>query len=195
MSNIEVSRIKEIVSLHSEVVGLLESSLRKAIRIGELLSGQKAKLEHGDFGTWIKANLPFTDRTARSYMNCWRNRKLLKTESISDLSSAYRLMSPSKRPDIADFKVRLDTVETPEECLKIRDEILEATQDAAERLLYAEAELDEALKNITQINKKFPKPEIPEEWDYDTSVRTVKKLLAERDLLEIEMGISARSKI
>ena len=86
----EKNTVREIVTLHSEICGLLKTSLEKAVRIGELLTEQKANLKHGEFGSWIKANLPFTDRTVRNYMSFYRNRELLKTESVSDLTGAYR---------------------------------------------------------------------------------------------------------
>lgn len=99
--SIERGRISEIITLHNEVAGYLRMSVEKAIRIGELLTEQKAGLQHGEFLPWIKANLPFTDRTARNYMAFYSNRNLLKTENVSDLSSAYKLLAgdtQSKKP-------------------------------------------------------------------------------------------------
>lgn len=238
--NIEKSRKEEIISLHNEISGFLKMSLDKAIRIGELLTEQKTSLKHGSFGNWIKVNLPFTDRTARSYMNFYRHRHQLKTESVSDLTGAYKLLRPAKAenihvtadakeiepnpfindysaggtpvenlwintikhigcywvtavrlcegkyqnicdhdrliamkkldvkdisitvvPDMSDddmkkalerfeslrygycglMRARLDKATTIEECIAIKEEILIAAQNAAEALLYAEAEL------------------------------------------------------
>jgi hypothetical protein len=59
---------QEIVKLHNEIIDALKMTLRKAIRIGELLTEQKQSLKHGEFAPWIKDNLPFTDRTAQMYM-------------------------------------------------------------------------------------------------------------------------------
>ena len=94
--DIEKSKIQEIISLHDEVRGYLKLSLEKAIRIGELLAEQKESLKHGEFTPWVKANLPFTDRTARNYMGLYRKRDLLKTETVSDLTSAYKLLAAPK---------------------------------------------------------------------------------------------------
>lgn len=98
MNEIEKTRTDEIIILHNEIAGHLIKSMERAIRIGELLTEQKGNLKHGEFTTWIKNNLPFTDRTARNYMRCYENKdKLkkdkLKTETISDLTSAYKLLS------------------------------------------------------------------------------------------------------
>jgi len=101
MIEIGQSRISKIVTLHNEVASCLRMSVEKAIRIGELLTAQKDSMQHGEFLPWIKANLPFTDRTARNYMAFYANRNLLKSETVSDLSSAYRLLAgdtQSKKP-------------------------------------------------------------------------------------------------
>jgi hypothetical protein len=93
---IEQSRTQEIVSLHQEIVGHLRQSLEKAIRIGELLTEQKGSLKHGEFTPWLETNIPFTDRTARNYMRLYRERDRIKTESVSDLNDAYRLITSQK---------------------------------------------------------------------------------------------------
>ena len=88
----------EITELHNDIAGHLQQSLDKAIRIGELLAEQKQSLKHGEFTSWIAAHLPFTDRTARNYMRLHENREKLKTETVSDLTSAYKLLTAPKEP-------------------------------------------------------------------------------------------------
>jgi hypothetical protein len=94
--DIDKTRIQEIVRLHSEVAGLLRQTLEKAIRIGQLLSEQKQILKHGEFIPWIEANIPFTDRTARNYMQLYRERDRIKTETVSGLKEAYALLTSSR---------------------------------------------------------------------------------------------------
>ena len=86
----------KISRLHGEIVGHLKQSLISAIQIGQLLTEQKQKLKHGEFGKWIKTNLPFTNRTARNYVRLYLERDRLKTETVSDLKSAYRLLNQPK---------------------------------------------------------------------------------------------------
>jgi len=93
---IEKSRIQEIARLHAEIVGHLRMSLDKAIRIGQLLTEQKKSLKHGEFTPWLKANIPFTDRTARNYMRLHQERDRIKTETVSDLAGAYHLLTEPK---------------------------------------------------------------------------------------------------
>ncbi len=95
---IDKSRAAEIRRLHGELAIAMRVTLDKAIEIGRLLTEQKEETGHGDFTAWIEANMPFTDRTARNYMRAYRNRDKLKTESVSDLSGAYRLLTVSSLP-------------------------------------------------------------------------------------------------
>ena len=96
MNEVEKSRIEEIRKLHDEILGSFRRSLVKAIRIGELLTKQQENLRHGEFAGWVKDNLSFTDRTARNYMRLYRERDRLKTETISDLRTAYDLLVEHK---------------------------------------------------------------------------------------------------
>jgi|TARA_B100000959_G_C14885315_1_gene584334 hypothetical protein len=93
MKQITNSYTKEIIELHKRIEVYLNKSLKDAIRIGELLTLKKSELKHGEYGEWIVDNLPFTDRTARNYVKLYSNRKLLKTETVSDLKGAYKLLS------------------------------------------------------------------------------------------------------
>jgi len=103
LNKAEVSRLQEITQLHNEIGGYLKMSLEKAIRIGELLVEQKNSLKHGGFISWVKDNLPFTDRTARNYMGLYRERDRLKTETVSDLgvTGGYRMLTAP----LADLKI------------------------------------------------------------------------------------------
>ncbi len=105
MDEILESRIREIVTLHYEIGDHLKLSLEKAIRIGQLLCEQKRSLEHGEFIPWVKDNLPFTERTAQRYMKLYNKRHMLKNDTVSHLSKAYRLLVAPKTADILDYFV------------------------------------------------------------------------------------------
>ncbi|MBI2501925.1 MAG: DUF3102 domain-containing protein [Candidatus Latescibacteria bacterium] len=96
----EQTRLEEIASLHGELVGMARQALPMAIRIGQLLHEQKEALLHGQFAAWIAAHLPFTPRTARNYMKVFEHRERLKTESVSVLTDAYRLLAPVPAPEM-----------------------------------------------------------------------------------------------
>lgn len=92
MKNIEISRVTEIIDLHGKFEDAFKKTLSFGMRIGELLQDQKSELKHGEFGQWIKQNLPFSQRTAQNYMRLHRRRDELKSETVSHLIDAYRLL-------------------------------------------------------------------------------------------------------
>jgi len=109
LNEIEKHRTAEIVELHLKFDASIRKTWEIGAKIGQLLTEQKAELKHGGFGSWIEKNLPFTDRTARNYMTLFRNRDRLKTETVSDFKSAYKLLCEPK----ADFSpVKNKPVET-----------------------------------------------------------------------------------
>jgi hypothetical protein len=78
--------------LHGQLIGALRVSLQSAIEIGALLREAKRQTGHGSFGKWIADNVKFSARTATNYMRLHDNRDSLKSENVSDLSDAYRLL-------------------------------------------------------------------------------------------------------
>lgn len=70
----------------------ISMTLEKAVRIGELLAQQKGALKHGEWLPWLETNIQFTDRTARNYMRVYKKRDQIKTETISDLTDAYKFL-------------------------------------------------------------------------------------------------------
>ena len=98
----ETTDIAELKTLHGEIIDAVRMSLKKAIRIGEILFRIKKTCRHGNWHNFITEHLPFDCRTASNYMGCYQRRnELLKSEIVSDLSlsEAYRkLRSPSKTP-------------------------------------------------------------------------------------------------
>lgn len=88
MTSLSRSRAQEIINLHEGIVSSMRRSVQDAIRIGELLTEAKADLDHGEFLPWIERELPFSNKTAESYMRLYGYRS--KIESASNLQDAYR---------------------------------------------------------------------------------------------------------
>lgn len=104
MAPVPIEKTQQIKDLHVQIIQKLQDSLDMGIRLGGLLTEVKEDLKHGEFGGWIKTNMPFTDRTARNYMKLYQNREKLKRKSVSDLKTAYKLLTTSKTEvDIIDF--------------------------------------------------------------------------------------------
>jgi hypothetical protein len=89
--NLVATPLEEIRQLHED---LLTTTLDKAIRIGELLTEQKASLKHGEWLPWIEENLPFDRATAANYMRLFDRREELKCKTVLHLTDAYKLLAP-----------------------------------------------------------------------------------------------------
>lgn len=78
---------EKIINLHTGIMSAARRSVQDAIRIGEIISEQKKLLQHGEFLPWVRT-LPFTDKTAESYMKLSSHSN--KIENVSNLSEAYK---------------------------------------------------------------------------------------------------------
>lgn len=147
--------VKEIAALHSEIIDAARMTLDKAIRIGELLTGIKSSLKHGQWLPWVKSNLPFDDSQGRRYMAVFRNRdQITNRESAHDLtfSDAYRLLAaPAKsQPELLEYD-HADEVEFQNGTPLIKDQGITKKESSRSQELAAppEAEpelFDEALR-------------------------------------------------
>jgi hypothetical protein len=94
--------LKQIRKLHGEIFQAVRTSLPKAVKIGELLTGIKDKMDHGEWLPWIQKNLPFSERTAQNYIRCFDEKDRLKSATVADLplsvSGALALLSEPKIP-------------------------------------------------------------------------------------------------
>ena len=83
----------EINRLHGEICQAARTTIEKAIRIGELLTEQKAGLKHGEWLPWLKANVEFSRQTADNYRRVYEKREDLKLLNVGNLTDAYRLLA------------------------------------------------------------------------------------------------------
>ena len=108
-----IIRAKEIKSLHDGITSSMRKSVGDAVKIGELLSIQKEEMQYGRYLSWIKTELPFSEATAKRYIQLFEYRD--KTLTVSDLQTAYQkvhqLESEKKQQEqarrdklIADYK-------------------------------------------------------------------------------------------
>ena len=99
----DLEGLEELLKLLDEMRGMLKTTLPLAIRAGELLTNIKANLAYGEWGKWCKLNLLISERQANRFMQCYKNRDLLRSsDRMSELSlcDAYRLLphKPDKPP-------------------------------------------------------------------------------------------------
>ena len=80
----------EINRLHHELKEAFRTGIEKAIRIGELLTKQKAQCAHGEWLPWLKANVKFSFKTAYNYEGIYRERS--NFVNVTNLAEGYRLL-------------------------------------------------------------------------------------------------------
>jgi hypothetical protein len=97
------NRASEINRLHKEFGEGLRLTLEKAVHIGELLVAAKAECGHGNWLSWIKTNLSFSEETANRYMRCFYNREQLNSPSAGYLTieDAARMSSQPSEEEAA----------------------------------------------------------------------------------------------
>jgi len=125
--NITANKINE---LHDSLISQLKRTIETAIEIGQLLTEKKAELKHGEFGSWIKDNLVFTDRTARRYMLIFVNKeKVLQTGSITE---AYKMLGEGKN-DTVSYLDKTDTVSDLDDLIEIKMKRIRIDEKMKER--------------------------------------------------------------
>ncbi len=86
----------EVRLLHQELMGGAKVTIEKAIRIGELLTGIKASLKHGQWLPWVSENLEFDRTQASRYMAVFTNRNDDRIHHLG-FTDAYKLLSDGGR--------------------------------------------------------------------------------------------------
>jgi modification methylase len=84
--------VQKVTRLHKQIMQACKQSLDQSIQIGEILWKQKEALGHGNWLPWVEKYLPFSSRTATNYINLYDHREEIKSERISDLQTAYKLL-------------------------------------------------------------------------------------------------------
>ncbi|MCW7460136.1 DUF3102 domain-containing protein [Leptospira bandrabouensis] len=87
--------VKRIIELHESIIGGIRNVLQNAMTLGEELSKIKENLGHGNWLPWLEENVPFSERSARNYINIYKNRDLLNRQPVADLKSAIKFLSDS----------------------------------------------------------------------------------------------------
>jgi hypothetical protein len=77
-----------------------QSAISHALNAGELLIQARTEVPHGGWAEWLAANVVFSERTARSYMELARNKGELASKETDGLSvrGALKLLADSREP-------------------------------------------------------------------------------------------------
>ncbi len=95
-TQIQSKIITEINRLHGIAISSVQSAMDAACRIGELLLVEKATLPHGEWGPWVKTNLPFGVRQAQNYTRVFKHQP--KTKSSAHLTEAILALAVPIQP-------------------------------------------------------------------------------------------------
>jgi hypothetical protein len=68
LTTVETERAGQIREAHEACLTATRSSVEHAYRVGELLTEVKTAVGHGSYAPWLRANCPFSARTAQVYM-------------------------------------------------------------------------------------------------------------------------------
>ena len=147
MSEMERSRIVEIRRLYGEIQGCMRMSLDAAIKIGELITKQKAGMKHGEFTLWVGQNTPLKHRTAQDYMRFYRHKDALKNAKLADLTEAREEIA-RQQDKLVEYNARRDRLRAnskpPEDWTKKDEQRYRYKQKRAEE---RRAELERFIKS------------------------------------------------
>lgn len=110
---VSLSKVREIRKLYGEMQSLFMAALEKAMRMGEILSGIKEELPHGQFQSWVSTSgLPFKMSTARLYMQLYSRKEEILTAGINGVADAQKFLS-SGGVDDGEKRQSIGVLETP----------------------------------------------------------------------------------
>jgi Pyruvate/2-oxoacid:ferredoxin oxidoreductase delta subunit len=84
----------EINQLHEANCTHARQTIENAIRIGELLSMERAKRKYGEWLPWLEASIKFSRKTADNYQRIYNQRS--KLVNVINLTEAYRISLPKE---------------------------------------------------------------------------------------------------
>jgi hypothetical protein len=142
---------REINQLHREIGTILQTSILKAIRAGELLVELKPRVGHGNWRTWVERNLSCSMRTCSRYMKIyWHRDKLSDTKSLNEAESLLTHKEHGFDAGGADYRrIRKDLV-SPITTVRRRLQKLEYVGDSAEAVDSILAELREEVAALLE---------------------------------------------
>ncbi|HQO64388.1 MAG TPA: DUF3102 domain-containing protein [Syntrophorhabdus sp.] len=98
-------------NLHVEILHGVYTVLDKAIEAGSILKGVKKSLPHGAFTRWVEDNTGINIRTAQRYMKIHDNKDQLKSDSVSFLNDAHKLLTAPREKQLGDDERELKRLE------------------------------------------------------------------------------------
>ena len=164
------SKVKEINSLHSELIGAVKMTLERAIRIGGLLIECKEAVGFGNWIKFVKENCNFSQGTAENYVNAFKRQDDPKFLSLKNLENIYYPQLEHKHKKKQEVtSVAEPQEESEEEVSPVGEELEEVTV------------VEEPVVEIVPVEGKSEEIEIVPEEQFGKKKPGVKKLSEEID--------------
>lgn len=180
----------------------LETELSYAVKLGRKLTEAKSLLDHGEWGNWIKENLPFSQDKATMMMKIYENYGASQESLFGDINSetfrnlgisqAFALLSVPeaeretfvKENDVESLSVRelkkkIEEANAERDALKMKVDVL----DADNRMLRkSNTELNQKANSATELKKKA-----------DSEHQAAEKAKAEKEAAEEKAKVAAKN--
>ena len=90
----QLAALNKIQELYKRIENNIQKSLIDAIRIGEILTEQKAEFKHAEWLPFVET-LPFSERKAQNYMGLYKNREKIEKAGLGIKDSLNMLANKS----------------------------------------------------------------------------------------------------
>lgn len=150
-----------------------ELALMYIVEIGRRLTEAKAMLPHGEWGQWVKEELPFSQRTAGNFMLIFEKYGAdqaslfgeVKSQALANLSytKALRLLAIDDEADREAFAAEHDvenmSTRELEKAIRERDEARKQTEELSRRIREADGAVADAERARDELEEKLKKAE------------------------------------
>jgi len=173
-----MNEIQNIDTLTVEILILKQQTAQNIIEIGKRLVAVKESLPHGEFGSYLKEKVAFSERTAQNFMKVAR--EFSNTKALADLE-------PTKVYALLDLPIeeREEFVSVPHE---INGQVKTVEEMTTRELQKTIKERDAALKTLESAKKiaieksEEAKKNLDERFEVESKLRTIDKVLRDTQM-------------
>lgn len=109
----------DINNEHKLAIGAAKTAIEHAHKAGQLLIEAKQDVEHGQWGEWVKSNCPFSEHTARKYMQLSKR----ALEADLGIDAALEQMAEPHMQFVMDSKKKGRVVDQITEILQLAEDV------------------------------------------------------------------------
>ena len=153
-----MSEVQNIDTLTTEILILKQQTAQNIIEIGKRLMAVKESLPHGEWGSWLKEKVDFTERTAQNFIRVAK--EFSNTKAIADLgiTKVYALLDlpPKEREDfIKNNPVEEMSTRELQKAIKEKQELEKKLKAAEEKIEKSTSKLSKVEAEKNKIKEKL----------------------------------------